>query len=862
METEVPALSRERRLPEALDFQALLEIGMRRAQERSGDFWTDYNKHDPGVTILEQACYALIDIAYRASHPVADLIETVFAESGDREARMAVDFPLPHRALTSAPVTEADFRAALVDQFPGIRGLWFNECTSTFSADKTEHPVTKVEVLFHCEPPGICEEADILEFLQDLRLLGQPIAGIKTIEHEPYDFTAKIEALSGYEPDDLIAAILHRVDLELNLPYQFQSRAEFADRWTSDALHEGPFLGHGIATQWDQPREQPRCDATWLRRIITSVDGVASVVSVEVRTPKAQEGHMLVVDMVEPLKLIKQIDVTGPNATPQAGPLRMFRDAADDSVSMRLAHISADLRFRMKSIIESNQRAKRDSEAVLSRRPPRGKLRPRISEYRSIQHDLPGIYRLSEETKAASNQTQDEAYQKLNLRAYLSLLEQPLADLLEQLRLMPDLLSPGLGDTDRPEATYRAGNLASDLPTAPPEFRELLLDCGCYATRVSDALGRSDPGGARYEHFLDHLLARYDEAFANDELRQFERPTPEERSAEIATRIRCKQAFLRELVAPEAETTALCQDIGLSTHRGHVKRSGKAPKATALARRVQLKTLMDEPPMVLEHHLLADACPPSKHERRFFVFKASSDPDDKRESVALRVEIPRERSKDDDSEKIGHKMDVFLHDAGKLPGIDKLQDRLSVIAKNANMVVRQDPYTCQTWHMLHDAEDGRTVVLLSPVPHARDPLLERFQKLAEGLVHADAKVSPILYPADFGARRLSIIAQNRTFENEEASKAHAVLIEKTVLEEAPITLEPTVITSAQWPHTQDNIAQTLHYESFEAFRTAVQKLVNGDKEGNSAGEKVKLMRNIAECAYQKHLAALARVVPS
>ena len=25
-------------------------------------FWTDYNEHDPGITALEQLCYALIDL--------------------------------------------------------------------------------------------------------------------------------------------------------------------------------------------------------------------------------------------------------------------------------------------------------------------------------------------------------------------------------------------------------------------------------------------------------------------------------------------------------------------------------------------------------------------------------------------------------------------------------------------------------------------------------------------------------------------------------------------------------------------------------------------------------------------------------
>jgi hypothetical protein len=41
-----------------------------------GDQWSDFNSHDPGITILEQLCYAITDLAYRSNFPIADLIAT------------------------------------------------------------------------------------------------------------------------------------------------------------------------------------------------------------------------------------------------------------------------------------------------------------------------------------------------------------------------------------------------------------------------------------------------------------------------------------------------------------------------------------------------------------------------------------------------------------------------------------------------------------------------------------------------------------------------------------------------------------------------------------------------------------------
>ena len=53
-------------------FESLRAQGVRLTQALSGHTWTDYNLHDPGVTILEQLCYALTDLVYRADFPVAD----------------------------------------------------------------------------------------------------------------------------------------------------------------------------------------------------------------------------------------------------------------------------------------------------------------------------------------------------------------------------------------------------------------------------------------------------------------------------------------------------------------------------------------------------------------------------------------------------------------------------------------------------------------------------------------------------------------------------------------------------------------------------------------------------------------------
>ena len=55
-------------------FEELLEEGIFHIQNFSGDNWTDYNYHDPGITILEQICYAITDLGYKSNFPVEDLL--------------------------------------------------------------------------------------------------------------------------------------------------------------------------------------------------------------------------------------------------------------------------------------------------------------------------------------------------------------------------------------------------------------------------------------------------------------------------------------------------------------------------------------------------------------------------------------------------------------------------------------------------------------------------------------------------------------------------------------------------------------------------------------------------------------------
>jgi hypothetical protein len=81
----------------ATDFEGLRQEGILLLQQLAGAAWTDHNDHDPGITILEQLCYALTDLGYRIDYDIPDLL----ASSGDP----ARDLYSPGKVLSSEPVT-------------------------------------------------------------------------------------------------------------------------------------------------------------------------------------------------------------------------------------------------------------------------------------------------------------------------------------------------------------------------------------------------------------------------------------------------------------------------------------------------------------------------------------------------------------------------------------------------------------------------------------------------------------------------------------------------------------------------------------------------------------------------------------
>lgn len=110
-------IDRNRKLLPSQDFEFLLSEGFKYIEQFGSKFWTDYNAHDPGITILDVLCYAITELGYRADFDIKDLLTN---KNGAIENNT---FFSAATIFTNAPLTVIDYRKLLID-IEGVSNAW------------------------------------------------------------------------------------------------------------------------------------------------------------------------------------------------------------------------------------------------------------------------------------------------------------------------------------------------------------------------------------------------------------------------------------------------------------------------------------------------------------------------------------------------------------------------------------------------------------------------------------------------------------------------------------------------------------------------------------------------------------------
>lgn len=121
-------------VPDSSNYSLLRQKGIEYIQQLGSKLWTDYNIHDPGITILEALCYAITDLGYRTSLDIKELLALAVPETPDTDGQYSADkrqsFFTARNILTVNPWTTDDFRKLLIN-IDGVKNGWLRckECS-------------------------------------------------------------------------------------------------------------------------------------------------------------------------------------------------------------------------------------------------------------------------------------------------------------------------------------------------------------------------------------------------------------------------------------------------------------------------------------------------------------------------------------------------------------------------------------------------------------------------------------------------------------------------------------------------------------------------------------------------------------
>ena len=168
---EKETISKNVQLVPSQDYEFLRKVGLTHIESLSNRLWTDYNTHDPGITILEALCYAITELGYRAGFDMKDLVVTQGSGITDSERVLFTSKEI----LTINPLTIDDYRKLLVD-IVGVHNAWLFASDTRQGPSNSVLPVNEVpvyadfknDILTYDPKPTVLFLSGLYEVLLDL----------------------------------------------------------------------------------------------------------------------------------------------------------------------------------------------------------------------------------------------------------------------------------------------------------------------------------------------------------------------------------------------------------------------------------------------------------------------------------------------------------------------------------------------------------------------------------------------------------------------------------------------------------------------------------------------------------------------
>jgi len=445
--------------PPYLDFDKLRGDAIAYLGTLTGKIWTDYNVHDPGITILESLIYAVMDLGYRTNLPVEDLFATAPATATTRFVKDD-NFLKPVQILTGNPVTITDYRKMLVD-IPYVKNAWL--VVDEGPLNGLYHVYVQLDEKTTGDQPLIDKTIQrIRKSLMAHRNLCEDFVDVTILCSLDIGVCAQIELEDDADAETVYFSIVETLTNWLSPSPVFYSLQQLLDKGrTIDEIFAGrPYNireSHGFVdtVEFEAIQLRKELHLSDVYHLLFDVPGIRNVRNLTWMT--CCDGKTTRSDwkLVLPQNYIPEFSMkcSGFAFVRKGLPIQVDLATFESFVQLKLSKIGKALYKEPSDFLDPEY--------------PKGVYRSDLADYYSIQNDFPRVYGIGEGTLSADATVERKA-QALQLQGFLLFFDQLLANYLMQLKNIRSLFS--LQPAKKDEAhTYFSGQL-----TNVPQYEQLL----------------------------------------------------------------------------------------------------------------------------------------------------------------------------------------------------------------------------------------------------------------------------------------------------------------------------------------------------------------------------------------------------
>lgn len=483
-------------------FDDLLKDGIELVQKFSGNKWTDYNYHDPGITFLEQICYAITDLGYRANFPIDDLLSP---NKSDNNLEATNLFIPPKKVFATSPLTINDYKKLIIDSVEsvnnvfievvknhklGINGI-FNvslQLKDNMSSNEVNETISKTKSL-----------------IVRNRSLSSDLGIISVLKKDIISIVSDISIDSFVVGEEVLANIYHKIESLLNSKVLFHDYNEIKN---SGVLIEDLFSGfvslNGFIKDTDLVEKTSEIYVSEIKEIIKSIDGVTGLKSFDI--------------FKNGIKIFDEVISFSENSYPSLENIETyFSNKSEGDFSFYRNDHKYDIDYIIFSQIYESLNLKNKTSAKsrldlqLINKTSSRFTKKELEKYYSIINEFPSIYGLKKD-ELPSNSTDLRKSQVNQLKSYLLLFDQLMANYLSQLSNISEIFS-----IDNKEHTF-----FHQIPKDIPKLIDILKDNDLikYDEFLLNINESKNIFFKRKNLFIDHLLSRFGESYNVDILKK------------------------------------------------------------------------------------------------------------------------------------------------------------------------------------------------------------------------------------------------------------------------------------------------------------------------------------------------------